>query len=213
MNEHFDMLVDALANPRLAERLATERRPEGAPGAAVLLLLSEYDDPDLLFTERSAHLRRHAGQISFPGGGFEPQDADYVATALRETWEEVGLPPDQVSVLGQLPATRLPVSSYDVAPVVGTWSGDDPLVLASPVEVAAIHRWRVSELVDPANRVTWKLPGGHRGPAWQFGDIFLWGFTAYLTDALLRLGGWWRPWDTERVVEVPNRFQRDRQPR
>ena len=169
--------------------------------------------PDLLFTERSARMRTHAGQISFPGGGFEPQDADAAAAALRETWEEVGLPPAQVAVIGQLPATRLPVSSYDVAPVVGTWSGDDPLVLASPLEVAAIHRWSVSDLADPVNRVTSRHPQGHMGPAWQFGDAFLWGFTAYLTDALLRLGGWWRPWDTNRVVEVPNRFQRDRQPR
>lgn len=97
--------------------------------------------------------------------------------------------------------------------MVGTWSGDDPLVLASPLEVAAIHRWSVSDLADPVNRVTSRHPQGHMGPAWQFGDAFLWGFTAYLTDALLRLGGWWRPWDTNRVVEVPNRFQRDRQPR
>lgn len=213
MNARFEMLIEGLADPRLAERVAADRRPVGAPRAAVLLLLSDSEAPDLLFTERSARMRTHAGQISFPGGGFEPQDADAAAAALRETWEEVGLPPAQVAVIGQLPATRLPVSSYDVAPVVGTWSGDDPLVLASPLEVAAIHRWSVSDLADPVNRVTSRHPQGHLGPAWQFGDAFLWGFTAYLTDALLRLGGWWRPWDTNRVVEVPNRFQRDRQPR
>ena len=122
MNARFEMLIEGLADPRLAERVAADRRPVGAPRAAVLLLLSDSEAPDLLFTERSARMRTHAGQISFPGGGFEPQDADAAAAALRETWEEVGLPPAQVAVIGQLPATRLPVSSYDVAPVVGTWS-------------------------------------------------------------------------------------------
>lgn len=213
MTDPFEMLIDRLADPTLAERLAPERRPLGTARAAVLMLLSAGDDPDLLFTERSAHLRKHAGQISFPGGGREPQDADAAATALRETWEEVGLPSDHVEVIGQLPATRLQVSRYDVAPVVGTWSGVEPLVLASPLEVAVIHRWRISDLADPQNRVTSLHPGGHVGPAWQFGDAFLWGFTAYLTDALLELGGWARPWDRDRIVEVPHRYQRDRQPR
>ena len=107
MNARFEMLIEGLADPRLAERVAADRRPVGAPRAAVLLLLSDSEAPDLLFTERSARMRTHAGQISFPGGGFEPQDADAAAAALRETWEEVGLPPAQVAVIGQLPATRL----------------------------------------------------------------------------------------------------------
>ncbi len=208
----FDDLARALADPGLARRLTPERRPEGATRAAVLLLLSQTDDPDLLFTERAAHMRRHAGQISFPGGGYEPGDADSVAAALRETHEEVGLEPDQIEVIGQLPATRLPVSSYDVDPVVGTWSGTEQLHLVSPCEVAAIHRWTIAELVDPDNRVTALHPGGTRGPAWRFGESFLWGFTAFLTDALLDLGGWTQPWDRSREVVVPRRFMRDRQP-
>lgn len=85
--------------------------------------------------------------------------------------------------------------------------------LTSPLEVEAILRWRIADLADPANRVTSLHPGGHVGPAWQFGDSFLWGFTAYLTDILLELGGWARPWDHNRVVRVPERFQRDEQPR
>lgn len=185
----------------------------GAPRAAVLILLSEGHDPDLLFTERAGGLRKHAGQISFPGGGYEPGDANAAATALRETWEEIGLQPTRVEVIGQLPATRLPVSRFDVAPVVGCWSGSESLSVASPQEVEAIHRWRIADLADPENRVTAVHPGGHVGPAWQFGEAFLWGFTAYLTDALLQLGGWARPWDHDRVVDVPERFQRDRLPR
>lgn len=210
MTGQFEQLAAKLADPQLANRLAPERRPHGRARAAVLILLSENDDPDLLFTERAGGLRKHAGQISFPGGSYEPGDADAPATALRETWEEVGLEPDKVRLLGRLPVTRLPVSSFDVAPVVGSWSGHDRMTVASPDEVAAIHRWQISELTDPHNRVMARHPGGHMGPAWQFGDLFLWGFTAYLTDALLKLGGWSRPWDHDRIVDVPKRFMRDR---
>lgn len=213
MNAQFEQLASRLADPALAQRVAPDRRPHGHARAAVLMLLSDGDDPDLVFTERATTLRNHAGQISFPGGGHEDGDVDHAATALRETWEEIGLPPDHVEVIGQLPPARIPVSRFDVAPVVGRWSGDVPLSLVSPDEVAAIHRWRLADLADPAYRITSVHPGGHRGPAWQFGDAFLWGFTAYLTDALLDLGGWSRPWDTGREVPVPRRFMRDRQPR
>lgn len=212
MSSSFEELADRLADPGLTRLLTPERRPEGATRAAVLLLLSDTDEPDLLFTERSPYLRRHAGQISFPGGGYEDGDADAAATALRETHEEVGLEPEQITVIGQLPDTRLPVSSFDVAPVVGVWSGTAQLHLASPNEVAALHRWTIADLVAPANRLTALHPGGTRGPAWQFGESFLWGFTAFLTDALLDLGGWTQPWDRSREVVVPRRFRRDRQP-
>src|SRR3546814_6989997 len=60
----------------------------------------------VLLTQRTAHLQKHTGQISFPGGGHEPQDSDLVATALRETEEEIGLPPARVSVLGRLDLYR-----------------------------------------------------------------------------------------------------------
>ena len=210
MTGQFDQLVARLADPGLSNRLTPERRPHGQAHAAVLILLSEINDPDLLFTERAVGLRKHAGQISFPGGTYEPGDADAPATALRETWEEVGLQPDKVTLLGRLPVTRLPVSSFDVAPVVGSWSGLDPMAVTSPAEVAAIHRWRISELTDPGNRVMARHPAGHTGPAWLFGDLFLWGFTAYLTDALLKLGGWSQPWDQTRLVDVLKRFMRDR---
>lgn len=123
MNGQFDDLALKLHDPELPDLLTPERRPHGRARAAVLILLSETHDPDLVFTERATGLRKHAGQISFPGGSYEPGDADAPATALRETQEEVGLPPDKVKLLGRLPVTRLPVSSFDVAPVVGTWSG------------------------------------------------------------------------------------------
>ena len=72
-----------------------------------------------VFTERRADLRRHAGEISFPGGRREPQDADLLATALRETHEEIGLPPERVELLGALQPTPTFVTDYAIYPFVG----------------------------------------------------------------------------------------------
>ncbi len=112
-------------------------KPEGKlRKAAVLILLVEREDGiHILFTERTAHLSTHAGQISFPGGGAEPQDKDMAATALRESWEEIGLDPENVRIIGQLPAyiTR---SGFDVTAVVGVlerpqkWMPDENEVAA-----------------------------------------------------------------------------------
>ena len=84
--------------------------------AAVLVPLVERDDGlTVLLTQRTAHLRDHAGQIAFPGGRAEPDDADAIETALRETEEEVGLDRRHVEVLGALPVYRT-VTNYDVTP-------------------------------------------------------------------------------------------------
>lgn len=206
--ERFSHLVRRLTDPEVTQRLADAMPRIGGAESAVLILLADQDDPDVVYTERSATLRHHAGQVSFPGGRREADDPDVVTTALRETREEIGLDPGAVRVLGQLPARGLPVSAFDVVPVVGSWRGDRPVGVMDAAEVAAVHRYPISVLADPANRVTASLPGtGPVGPAWVLGGVFLWGFTGMLTASLLRLGGWSRPWDTSKVVEVPARFR------
>lgn len=183
--------------------LSARSPAQGGRGASVLVALSRRVDPDIVYIEKGSWLRHHAGQIAFPGGSAEPEDADPVATALREAKEETGL--EGVDVLGYLDAAFLSASAFDVTTVVGTWHGDAKLQPMDLGEVVAVHRFAVSDLADPANRVSFTL-GRRTGPAFQMGDLFLWGFSALITDGLLRLGGWQRDWDRTQLVEVPERF-------
>lgn len=182
--------------------------PAGARQASVLVLLSDESSPTVLLTERSQGLRSHAGQISFPGGGLEVGETA-VAGALREAEEEVGLPAGLVEPIGCLPTAWVPVSGYEVTPVVASWRDPVELVPNDPGEVAGVMRLPLDRLADPASRVTASLPGGYRGPAFESGEWFIWGFTAHLLDVILSLGGWGLPWDRDRVRPVPGRFLRD----
>ncbi|HSN44544.1 MAG TPA: CoA pyrophosphatase [Propionibacteriaceae bacterium] len=200
-------LTAGLGHPSFA--LARRRPGLGARRAGVLALFSDVADPDLVVIERAAGLRKHAGQMALPGGGMDPGDADEVAAALRETHEEIGLAPDEVRVLGQLPGANVAVSRYDVVTAVGAWSGLAPISAVDRGEVAAVHRLLVRDLADPANRVSYLHPRGFTGPAFVIDGVFIWGFTGHLIDYLLDLGGWARPWDEFHTAEVPRRFMRD----
>lgn len=201
-------LVKALEAPELpalfAERTFDYAELGTGREAAVLVLLSEL--PDVVLIERARTLRKHPGQIAFPGGAVEKIDADPVAAALRETWEEIGLDPAAVGVLGRLPAARIPVSRFHVHGVVGCWDGASPL-RTNPAEVASVHRVPIADLVDPDHRTTWRHPGsGRTGPGFWCDDLYVWGFTAFVLDAVLSAGGWQRPWDRERIIGIPERF-------
>ncbi len=88
------------------------------PAGVLIPIIEHADDLSVLLTQRSAELKNHAGQVSFPGGRMEIVDADITQTALRETHEEVGIRPEQVDVAGYLPP-MLTVTGYAVTPIVG----------------------------------------------------------------------------------------------
>ena len=104
----------------------------------------------MLFTQRTAHLKNHSGQVSFPGGRAEPGDASAEFTALRETEEEIGLAMQRVEVLARLPDYRTR-TGFRVTPVIGVLT--PPLELApDPREVAEVFEVPLAFLLDPRNR-------------------------------------------------------------
>ena len=153
--------------------------------------------PDLLYIQTNEGLRRHAGQPAFPGGKIEDSDDGPVAAALREAAEETGLDPAGVDVLATLPEMFIARSQFRVIPVLAWWRTPSAVRPADIGEVAAVERIGVADLADPANRLMLRFPGGHSGPAFRIGPMLIWGFTALLTDRLLALGGFERPWDAE----------------
>jgi 8-oxo-dGTP pyrophosphatase MutT (NUDIX family) len=178
----------------------------GRRSAVLILFAGAGDGPDgvdVLLTERASTLRSHAGQVAFPGGRIDPDDAGPGAAAVREAVEETGLHPDGVEVLAELPDLYLPVSDYAVTPVLAWWHTPSAIGVGDPAEVSRVARVPVDELVDPANRFQAVHPTGFVGPAFRAGGLFVWGFTAGLLDRVLHLAGWERPWDRTRLQDVP----------
>jgi 8-oxo-dGTP pyrophosphatase MutT (NUDIX family) len=180
---------------------------EGRPSAVLILFGEGEHGPDLLLIERSAALRSHAGQPSFPGGALDPEDGDPdgdgpLRAALREAEEETGLDPAGVQVFGVLPKLYIPVSGFVVTPVLGWWRRPSPVDVVDPAETARVFRVPVADLTDPANRAMLVHPSGFRGPAFLVDGALVWGFTAGLIDKILHYAGWEKPWDTERTVPL-----------
>ena len=182
-------------------------RPPAAGGrhSAVLVLFGDgAHGPDLLYIQRSQGLRRHPGQPAFPGGKLEASDDGPIAAALREAMEETGLDPAGVDVLTTLPEMFIARSEFRVVPVLGWWRTPSAVRPTDIGEVAAVERIAVAELADPANRLMMRFPGGRSGPAFSIGPMLIWGFTALLTDRLLALGGFERPWDADTIRALPD---------
>jgi hypothetical protein len=106
-------------------------------------------------------------------------------------------------VLALLPDLYIPVSSFVVTPVLGWWRDPHPVSPRQPAEVAHVARLPISELVDPENRIRVRHRSGWVGPAFQVRGLLVWGFTAGVISELLDMGGWSRPWQPGRIVELP----------
>ena len=155
------------------------------PAAILFPIVLRDDGQTVLLTQRTAHLRDHAGQIAFPGGRVEAGDASPLHTALRETEEEIGLPRTQIDILGYLPEYRTG-TGFRVTPVVALVRPPFELVL-DPFEVAEAFEVPLAFLLDPANHQRHSLH--YRGAlrhfiAVPYGDYFIWGATAGMIRAL-----------------------------
>ena len=157
--------------------------------AAVLIpLLLQPNGLSVLLTQRTTHLRDHGGQISFPGGRMDPEDAGPNETALRESEEEIGLERERVEIIGQLPE-YLTVSGYCVTPIIGLVKPQAEYVL-DEFEVADIFEVPLSFLMDPANhqvRVWQSEQGSRRFYSMPYEGRFIWGATAGMLRNLYHL--------------------------
>lgn len=155
--------------------------------ASVLVLLTNDDaNPELIFTLRAQHLSSHPGEVSFPGGMWEPQDVTLVDTALRESYEEVGVLPEAVTLLGAC-RPRSTRAGIRVTPFVGVIDVDTVFV-PNPAELDAIFRVPLAAFVAGIQTRTDVFSYADKCfsvPVYQYLEYEIWGFTAAITNEII----------------------------
>jgi 8-oxo-dGTP pyrophosphatase MutT (NUDIX family) len=184
-------LMPRVAIDGLTTRERTDRaRFPDARAAATLLAIYPDSTGELVvpLTVRRHDLRSHAGEVSLPGGTVDPGESEEAA-ALREAWEEVGLPADQVRIIGALDPVWIPVSNFELRPFVGTVASQPDLV-PHDAEVAAIVELPLRALWDPevAGEEEFSVRGFRlRAGVYRFGGVRVWGATAITLGMLARV--------------------------
>ena len=167
---------------QVPRRAYDRRAPPTARPAATLLALYPDGGGQLVIplTVRRDELRAHAGEVSLPGGAVDGTDASHEAAALREAWEEIGLDPRAVEVLGELDPVWIPVSNFELRPFVGALAAR-PTLVPHDAEVAAVVELPLSALFDPAVVAVeeFDVRGLRlRAGAYRHGGVRIWGATA-----------------------------------
>lgn len=181
-------LADLLTADDLERQRMASSTADPMPAAVLLLVVNHPVEPTVVFTQRTAHLADHAGQISFPGGRVAPGDEGPSHTALREAREEVGIDPAGVEILGELPDYHTS-TGFRVRPVVG-WAEPPVAFAPDPYEVAEVFEVPLAFLLETANhryesafykgrlRHYWAMPWRGR---------FIWGATAGMLVTFQRI--------------------------
>jgi 8-oxo-dGTP pyrophosphatase MutT (NUDIX family) len=193
-----DAVADALARaprpiplderllPRTSDGQVTRRRfdrsgfPPARPASTLLALYPGDDGLVIPLTVRHGDLRAHAGEVSLPGGSVDAGDADAEAAALREAWEEIGLAPESVRVVGHLDDVWIPVSNFELRPFVGTLARR-PTLVPHDAEVTAIVELPLAALFDPDVIGVEEFEARGlviRAGAYRYGGVRVWGATA-----------------------------------
>jgi 8-oxo-dGTP pyrophosphatase MutT (NUDIX family) len=158
------------------------------PAAVLLPLIRRGHGYDLLFTKRAANLQVHAGQISFPGGRQDPDDADLWATAVRETHEEIGVPPELVEPLCPLEPI-VSITRFHVTPFAGFVPADFPYRINTD-EVDTLLEVPLHHLLDPATHQVEmrQVPDGrtYQIHHYRYGDHDIWGMTGHIVHRFLQ---------------------------
>lgn len=173
--------------PRLRDRLRDYRPSPERVDAAVLIPVTDEAVPSLILTRRASHMSSHAGEVAFPGGKRDATDTSVIATALRESREEIGLPEEKVEVIGELDVFVSRVG-LRVQPIIGMVPPAQ-LLVPNPDEIESIFRVPVEFFLTGEVSYTHRFRFMGQDvtvPSFNYGDYVIWGLTAFMIVDLMK---------------------------
>lgn len=185
----FDKLIEDLQHTLSNRKVLTINKPSARKAGVLMILYKQNGEPHLLFTQRTLTVANHKGQISFPGGSFDEHDEFVLETALRETWEEIGIKVDREQVLGALDDVYTYVSNFIVSPYIASAPNVEGTNL-SEREIARLIEVPLHTLLDASNRRKGvrSINGVPRTiEYYACGDGEIWGLTAKILDQFLKV--------------------------
>ena len=183
--QQFLLTPPAQYHPETRARVAHLAKTSLRQASVLIGLVERPRGLNVILTKRAEHLKHHPGQVSFPGGKYEQYDNSLINTALREAQEEIGLRPDQINIVGQLPSLAT-VSQFEVTPVVG-FVAPNYHIQTDPNEVAEVFEVPAHILLDKNQLISQTFTIGnhkHRIFALTYQQHLIWGMTAQIVQAL-----------------------------